>query len=389
MKYPLAINTWDDREIEAAKTVLDSGMYTMGKVTQAFEEEFSGHFGGTHAIFCNSGSSANLLAIAGLCLKKDGLKRGDEVVVPAVSWSTTFTPLGQYGLKLVFVDVNEHDFNINVDRVKEAITKKTRAVMVANLLGMPCDLRELKKICEENDLFLIEDNCESMGAKLDGQYCGTFGEAGTFSTFFSHHMCTVEGGVAMTSDEELHQVMLCVRSHGWTRNLPPKNLIEDKTGNKFHDSFRFVLPGYNLRSNDIFAAVGMEQLKKIDDFVRERKRNWEHMNSLLKDSGLDGSFKLQEASEGKEPSWFGFGFVCEGVDREKVMEKLSASGVECRPIVAGNFCKSPAVQYMDHRIHGDLNATNKIDSKGFFVGNNGTDISESIDYLIDILVSLT
>jgi CDP-6-deoxy-D-xylo-4-hexulose-3-dehydrase len=233
MKYPLATESWGPEEKEIAKSIIDSGKCTMGSYTKQFEKEFAQKMGSKYAIFVNSGSSANLLAVAAFFFRKNGLslKVGDEVIVPAVSWSTTYYPLQQYGLKLKFVDVNIHDFNISVDEIKKAITPNTKAIMAVNILGMPCDFDAIKSLCTENKLILIEDNCESLGATyttlINGKYlnkqCGTFGDVGTTSSFFSHHISTIEGGFCLTDDEELAHIIISLRAHGWLRNLPDKN----------------------------------------------------------------------------------------------------------------------------------------------------------------------
>jgi len=362
----------------------------MGKVTKEFEYQFAKKFDSKYAVFSNSGSSANLLAVAALTFCKGGLKPGDEVIVPAVSWSTTYYPLQQYGLKLVFVDIGL-DLNISCDEVEKAITKNTKAIMAVNLLGMPCDFDRLEKICDDHDLFLIEDNCESMGAKFHGKQCGTFGDVGTFSTFFSHHICTVEGGMTVTDNEELYQIMLSVRSHGWTRHLPDINHLENKTGDPFHDSFRFLLPGYNLRNNDVFSAIGIIQLDKLDGIVDQRRKNAEYLNRVFNVDcgGRVNNVVMSQINDCgvayKESSWFGFSFICDTNNRSNVVKSLMSSNIECRPIVAGNFCKNPVIKYMDHRIVGDLRVANVIDSQGFFIGNNGDDLMKEIDYFIEVL----
>lgn len=389
MKYPLATETWTEVEKNAAKEVIDSGMCTMGKITLEFEKKFAEKFGSKYAVFSNSGSSANLLAVAALIFKKNGLKPGDEVIVPAVSWSTTYYPLQQYGLKLVFVDIG-HDLNISCFEIEKAITKKTKAIMAVNLLGMPCDFDWLVETCERNNLFLIEDNCESMGAKYKGKQCGTIGDIGTYSTFFSHHICTVEGGMTVTDNEELYHIMLSVRSHGWTRHLPSENTLENKTGDPFKDSFRFILPGYNLRNNDIFSAIGIHQLDKLDGIVKRRCENAVYMDKVFNvDNGgcINGVVMCHSTADigVRDSSWFGFSFICNSKNRDQVVKALMESNIECRPIVAGNFCKNPVIKYMDHRIVGDLMVSNMVDEQGFFIGNNADDITKEIDYFIDIL----
>jgi CDP-6-deoxy-D-xylo-4-hexulose-3-dehydrase len=380
MKYPLATETWTQEEKDVAKAVIDSGMCTMGKITKEFEEKFAEYVGSKYAVFSNSGSSANLLAVASLMFAENGLKPGDEVIVPAVSWSTSFYPLQQYGLKLVFVDISPDDLNIDVEKVKQAITPKTQAILAVDLLGMPCRYMELAAFCMVHKLWLIEDSCESMGAKYMNKHCGTFGDVGTFSTFFSHHICSVEGGVTVTDNEELYHIMLSLRSHGWTRHLPDKNLVEDKIGNPFKDSFRFVLPGYNLRNNDVFAAIALKQLEKLDGFVEQRRKNEEYLRLHM--SPTPNAIQIQHDSEHTTSSWFGFAFKSK--NRDKFIKKLAENNIETRPIVAGNFCNNPVIKYMNYRIEGTLDVADDISDNGFFIGNNSEDLSKEIEHFIKI-----
>ena len=273
-KYSLATTTWDNKEIEAIHRVIDSDFYSMGKEVKAFEEEFAKLFGSKYAIMVNSGSSANLIAVGALMFsKKYNLQAGDEVIVPAVSWATTYTPLQQYGLKLKFVDIDLDTLNLDLDEVEKAIGEKTKAIFAVNLLGNPNDFDRLLDICEKNNLILIEDNCESMGATYNNKQAGTFGVMGTFSTFFSHHIATMEGGVVVTDDEELRDILLCLRAHGWTRNLPEDTQLYTKNEDDFYEMFNFILPGYNLRPLEMEAAIGREQLKKLKMIIENRQVN--------------------------------------------------------------------------------------------------------------------
>lgn len=395
MKYPLATSSWNNEEKEAAKTIIDSGMCTMGNVTLEFEKKFAAHFGSKYAVFSNSGSSANLLAVSAFLYRKNGLalKPGDEVIVPAVSWSTSYYPITQIGCTLKFVDINIHDFNISIEEVKKAIGPKTKAILAVNLLGMPCDLIGLKAICKEYNLIFIEDNCESMGASYVNKQCGSFADIGTHSLFFSHIISSVEGGVCVTDDEELYQTMICLRAHGWLRNLPNENHIHNKSGNYFEDTFKFVLPGYNVRPNDIFASIGLEQLKKVDSLVEWRQKNALYLEDCLMVNPELSSFKLQDVAsdhevDHKASSWFGFGFLSTQIDRMKVINHLTNHDIESRPIVAGNFCKNPVIKWMPHSIQGYLPNAKIIDEQGFFIGNNGEDLTEQIDYFIDVMKKL-
>ncbi|VEB45330.1 UDP-4-amino-4-deoxy-L-arabinose--oxoglutarate aminotransferase [Chromobacterium violaceum] len=208
MHYPLASTTWDQNEYAAIQRVIESGMFSMGKEVYAFEQAFAEWVGCKYVVMVNSGSSANLAMIGALFLETKPLKAGDEVIVPAVSWSTTYYPLQQYGLKLKFVDIDKETLNFNLDHLEKAITGETKAILAVNLLGNPNDFKRIQNIIEGRNIILLEDNCESMGAQLDGKQAGTFGLMGTFSTFFSHHIATMEGGGIMTDDEELYHIYL-------------------------------------------------------------------------------------------------------------------------------------------------------------------------------------
>ncbi len=380
MRYPLAHSTWDGEERQAIQEVLSSGLLTMGRKVQQFEEEFANHFRAKYAVMVNSGSSANLLAVAATRYsKKHTLLPGDEVLVPAVSWGTTYFPFHQYGLKLRYVDIDLDSLNIDLEQVEAAITPKTRAICAVNLLGAPNDFDRLQAICDRHDLLLLEDNCESMGSTYDGRFTGTFGCMGTFSLYFSHHLCTIEGGVVVTDDKELYHILLSMRAHGWTRNLPAQNSIEDKSGDRFEDAFRFVLPGYNVRPCELNGAIGVEQLTKLPRFLEARRRNAKLFVQEL--SGLKG-IRLQQSVG--DSSWFGFSLVLEGAlsgRRRELVAHLTEAGIECRPIVAGNFTKNPAADLMESSTHGELVNATKIDVDGFFVGNHHYDLTDQISHL--------
>lgn len=380
-KYPLATSSWDSAELAAIDRVVASDMYSMGPEVKTFEDQFAEQFGSKFAVMVNSGSSANLLMTAALFYTKTPhLQRGDEIIVPAVSWSTTYYPLAQYGLVQKFVDIDLGSLNYDMDALAEAITDKTRAIMVVNLLGNPNDFARLQQIIAGRDIVVIEDNCESMGATFQGKEAGTFGVMGSFSAFFSHHISTMEGGIVVTDDEELYHVMLSLRAHGWTRNLPKFNHVTgEKSDDPFEESFRFVLPGYNLRPLEMSGAIGQEQLKKLPGLIKGRRQNGELVQQKL---GQHPVFQIQE--EIGESSWFGFSLVLRPgaeIDRPEFVRRLSALGFECRPIVAGNFTKNAVMKHIEHQIHGDLVNADYIDSKGLFVGNHHYPLSEAIDEL--------
>jgi len=378
-KFPLAAASWDKEEIDAMQRVIASGMFTMGANVQAFERDFAQYIGSRHCVMVNSGSSANLLMVAALFYTNNPalkLQRGDEVVVPAVSWSTTYYPLYQYGLKIKFVDIDRHTLNYDLEQLEQAVTNKTRAIMVVNLLGNPNDFDRINQIIVGRDIVLIEDNCESMGAKFNGKHAGTFGVLGSFSSFFSHHISTMEGGLIVTDDEELYQILLSLRAHGWTRNLPEHNLVcGDKSDDPFEESFRFVLPGYNVRPLELEGALGVEQLKRLPKMVEERRNNGKLLQAALSDHP-----ELLIQCETGESSWFGFSLVIRPgskLTRKALVAKLNDIGFECRPIVAGNFAKNEVVKYFDSEVHGSLKNADYIDHNGLFIGNHHYPIPEA------------
>ncbi len=378
--YPLASSTWDDKEIAAIQKVIDSNMFTMGKYVEEYEKQFAAFFGSKYAVMVSSGSAANLLMIASLFFtKNDSLKleRGDEVIVPAVSWSTTYFPLQQYGLKVKFVDIDNDTLNLDLVKLEQAITPKTRAILAVNLLGNPNDFLAIKKIIAGKNITLLEDNCESMGAIFDNKHAGTFGVIGTFSSFFSHHIATMEGGCLVTDDEELYHILLCLRAHGWTRNLPDTNLVSGtKSKDSFEESFKFILPGYNVRPLEMSGAIGIEQLKKLPEFIKKRRENGAYFQELFTDHPF---LKIQK--EVGQSSWFGFSLVLKDdaeFERKQLVTNLIENGIECRPIVTGNFAKNEVIQYFDYEISGTLENAENIDKNGFFVGNHQIDIKETL-----------
>jgi dTDP-4-amino-4,6-dideoxygalactose transaminase len=382
-RYELASTTWDQAEYDAMQRVIATGQFTMGKTVGAFEAAFADTVGSQYAVMVNSGSSANLLMVAALMYRKEGaLQPGDEVIVPAVSWPTTYYPLAQYGLKLKFVDIDPLTLNYDLAALKAAVTDHTRCLMVVNLLGNPNDFDQLKAIIGPRNIVMIEDNCESLGSCYNGKQGGTFGLMGSYSSFFSHHISTMEGGLIATDDEELYHILLCLRSHGWTRNLPIENKVcGTKSDNAFEEAFRFILPGYNVRPGEIHAAIGIEQLKKLPDIIRVRRENAAYFVSRFANHDL---FDIQQ--EIGESSWFGFSFVIKphvtGLTRAKVIARLEAARIDCRPIVAGNFAKNEVCKHFDYTVHGgSLPYATRIDERGFFVGNHHYPIQDKIDYL--------
>lgn len=382
-KFPLATSSWGQEEQDAMQRVIASGVFTMGENVKTFEQDFAGYVGSKNCVMVNSGSSAILLMVAALFYTKNPklkLSRGDEVIVPAVSWSTTYYPLYQYGLKIKFVDIDLNTLNYDLDQLEQAVTDKTRAIMAVNLLGNPNDFNRINKIIDGRDIILMEDNCESMGAKYECKHAGTFGVMGGYSSFFSHHISTMEGGLIVTDDEELYQILLSLRAHGWTRNLPKQNLVcSDKNDDLFEESFRFVLPGYNVRPLEIEGALGVEQVKRLPDLISARRDN----GSLFQ-SKMTNHPDIMIQQEIGESSWFGFSLVIRPgskLTRQVLVVKLKEFGFECRPIVAGNFAKNEVVKYFNSEVYGSLRNAEHIDQNGLFVGNHHYPIPQAFEVL--------
>ena len=383
-KYPLATSTWDENELNAIQSVVDKNMYTMGDSVLKFEKDFAQFVGSKYSVMVNSGSSANLLAVAALFYTKNPKrKRGDEVIVPAVSWSTTYYPLYQYGLKLKFVDVDLQTLNFDLKQLEKAITDQTKMILAVNLLGNPNDFGVIQKIIEGKDIILVEDNCESMGAEYKGKQAGTFGFVGTYSTFFSHHMSTMEGGLITTDDKEVYHVLISLRAHGWTRHLPKENLVSNKSDDWFEESFRFLLPGYNVRPIEMSGAIGIEQLKKLPLFLENRRANAKFFVKLFENSK---DFYVQENTGNS--SWFGFSLIIKptsSLKRSDIIKRLTDHNIECRPIVSGDFTKNKVLEYFNYELFGEMTNAKYLDENGFFVGNHQIDIKKEIQHLHDVL----
>ena len=382
--YPLATSTWDEEELKAIQSVIDSDKFTMGQFVNSFENNFGKFIKRKYCVMVSSGSAANLLYIVSLFYtKKPRLKIGDEVIVPAVSWSTTFFPLQQFGLKLKFVDIDLNTLNYDLDSLESSISPNTRMIVAVNLLGNPNDFDKINNLIKNKNIILFEDNCESLGAEFKGKQTGTFGLLGTFSTYFSHHISTMEGGFVTTDNEELYHILLSIRAHGWTRNLPRENHVANKSDNWFEESFRFVLPGYNVRPVEMSGAIGLKQLKKLPSFLKNRRNNANLFVSLFKDHP---DFIIQKEIE--KSSWFGFSLIIKPDSKRKrsdVINILEKNKVEYRPIVTGNFVKNDVLKYFDYSIHKKLKNADHLHDNGFFVGNSHENLSKNIKFLKKIL----
>jgi CDP-6-deoxy-D-xylo-4-hexulose-3-dehydrase len=384
--YDLASSSWGQEELDALQRVIASGQLTMGPCVRQFEEAFAAKFGLKHALMVSSGSAANLVGVAALFHKRDRpLHRGDEVIVPSISWATTYYPLQQYGLRLRFVDVDLFTLNIDVSQLERALTPRTRMVVAVSILGNPCALDELRAFCDRHGLYLFEDNCESMGATLDGKPCGSFGHVNTFSSFFSHHISTMEGGVLATDDTELYHLARSMRAHGWTRDLPEDTTIYERRADDFFEAYRFILPGYNARPLELAGAVGVEQLKKLDGMIAIRRDNAALFQSLFEG---DERFIIQRELPRARSSWFSFTVILNpklDIDRQRVMTALKEAGIGFRIITGGCFLRHDVIKYFEYDTVGEIVNANIAHDRGFFVGNHPRELRPQIERLRQVL----
>ena len=381
--YPLASSTWGQEEIQAINQVIESDMYTMGGAVKQFEQEYANHFGHGYAVMCNSGSSANLLMLSLLKLK---YKLTGDIIVPAVGWSTSYFPVNQNGFKLNFVDVDPQTFNIDTNKIESAITPNTSAIMAINLLGNPCDFDAIYKIADKYNLFVIEDNCESMGARYNNKYTGSHGIIGTQSLFFSHHLQTMEGGIVTVDNLEDADWLRSLRAHGWCRDLSDQNTLFKKTGG-WKDNFTFVTPGYTVRPLEMSGAIGSVQLKKWGSIMSARIKNKDY---FFEKFGDEKYFKLQKTFG--ESSWFSFGCICTGPlkgRRDELVNEFTKSGIQSRPLASGNWMKQPVMNMLEYIDNKDYEGADEIENEGFFVGNGLQDISKGIDAMYEVVKKLT
>lgn len=375
MNYPLASSYWDEDELTAIQNVINSDMYTMGTYVKQFEQAFANEMNIKHAIMVNSGSSANLLMLNSLKVKYNW--KNANIIVPAVAWSTTYYPIEQIGAKLNFVDIDRDTMNIDPNKVIESIDSNTKAIMAVNLLGNPADLNALRQIANDYNLILLEDNCESFGATLNNKFMGTFGDIGTYSFFFSHHLQTMEGGMVVTNDDDIANIIRSSRAHGWIRDLPNDNRWYNKKGDKFKEPFIFAIPGYSVRPLEMSGAIGLSQLNKWKKNVNQRIENWNVFKTIF--SKLD--CKIQKQISGAISSWYGFSILIK--NRDYIVKELMDDGIQLRPIMTGNMLRQPVMKYFNDPIipkEGCPNA-DYIDDNGFFLGNHPYDISNDLEQI--------
>ena len=335
---------------------------TMGPEVFAFEREFADWCGTAHGVMSNSGSSANLLMLAAM-VESGRLRRGDEVLVPAVGWSTSLFPVAQVGLVPVLVDVDEDTLCLDPDRAAEAMGPRTQAALAVHLLGMPADCAALQAL----GLEVLEDACAAPGAERQGRRAGRLGRAATFSFFFSHHITTFEGGITVTDDEALADTMRSLRAHGWVRERGDRAALAAQSP-EIDDRFLFVSTGYNLRPTELAGAVGRVQLRRLDGFLQRRQRNHRRWCELLQDLPV----RLFPEPEGVRSAAFAFAVLLPvGVDRAAVQAHLEARGIATRPISGSNLARQPAfARIPGARVAGPLVVADAVHERGLFVGNS-------------------
>ena len=366
-----------EEEINEVMNCLKSGMYTQGKLVDSFEKKFAEWNGSKYGIMVNSGSSANLLMV--LMLKeKYGLKAGDEVLVPVVTWPTTVYPIFQNGLVPVFCDVDK-SFNLDINSIKRMVSERTKAIFLVHLLGQPAKIKEIKDFCEEKNLVLIEDCCESTGAKVDGVKVGNFGVMGSFSFYFGHHMTTIEGGMVVTNDFEVYDLLKSARSHGWVKGSKRTELYPEFE----NKSFLFDVEGYNLRSTNLNAAVGLVQLNKLDEWITKRLENHQYFLEKISTMGL----KHQRVNLNETSSFCLAVIFNSKEERDYILKNLATKEIESRPIVAGNLLKQPVFRSKNFRADQTTQA-DIIHENGIYLPNNQFINKEKIDYMISSLKEL-
>lgn len=379
--------TFGPDEISAMVEQLLSTRVTMGPVVKAFEQSFCDLLGYKHGVSNNSGSSANLLMISALTnpLTEGHLKPGDEVILPALTWSTSLWPLTQRGLVPVFVDSCPKTLNILPEAIEKAITDKTKAIMAVPVYGNPCDMDAIVDICQKHDLTLIEDCCESMGATYDGKAVGSFGRVASFSFYYSHHITTLEGGICLTSDHDLAEAMRIIRAHGWVRQTEdPEKWLEKHPG--YDPKFLFVNEGYNLRLTEPQASMGLVQIGKLSNFVKARQKNAAFfMQALEKYSDI---FSFHKTTAKAEHSWFGFTVMVNEsapFSRDEIRHHLESNGIETRPIIAGNLALQPGTKLFPHRVAGSLDGANTVMDQGFSFACHQSLTEEAKAYVVHVL----
>ncbi len=398
---PYAGRVYDEAEVIAAVEASLDFWLTLGPYGDAFTELLAKRVGVRYAILTNSGSSANLLAVAALTSPKLArpLRPGDEVITLAAGFPTTVNPLVHYGLIPVFVDVLPRTYGADPDVVREAIGPRTRAIMMAHTLGNPFELDAIQELCRRHELYLIEDNCDALGSRYRGRWTGTFGDLATQSFYPPHHITMGEGGAVLTSSGKLKMLVESFRD--WGRDCWCAPGKANTCGKRFDwqlgdlpkgydHKYIYSHRGYNLKPTDLQAAIGLAQLGKLDQFVAARRRHWQVLHDAC--APLEEFLELAEPTPHSEPSWFGFALVVkEGAPftREALVRRLEARQIQTRMLFGGNLLKQPAYRDVPHRIVGELRQTDRVLEQGCWVGVYPGLSAAQLQYLADALVEET
>ena len=361
---------------------------TMGQNNKIYENRFAAYLGSPHVLSCNSGSSANLLIIFSL-IESGMLQKGDRVIVPALSWSTTIFPLLQAGLIPVILDQSNQDFNIDLNMVDDQARRHDiKAIMLIHTYGCPVNMDSLINICEKHNLLLIEDTCESMGARWGEQYAGTFGLASSFSTYYSHHICTLEGGLVSTNDVKLNSVMQSVRSHGWVRHLSSNDKIFQDNPD-IDAGFLFNHVGFNIRLSEPQAAMGIEQLKLLDSFILQRRKIGSLYQQRL--TAELPSVRLQKVHSHAYHSYFGFPILfTSGLDVAQykfIRGYLLDHGIESRPFLAGNFINQPVMRSLNFEKPYSCNVADNLGRSAIAIPCHQSISTQQANHIVDTLVN--
>ena len=378
--FPLMERTFTSDDIVAAVETLLGGQLTMHDRVRLLEERFAAAVGAPHAVMVNSGSSANLLAVGAAAnpLRERHLRTGCEVLVPAVCWSTSVWPLVQAGFSPVFVDVDPHTLNVSVDDLRRKLTPRTGAIMVVHVLGNGCNMDAINAIAAEHELVVIEDACESLGTLSHGRTVGTHGHFGTYSFYYSHHMTTGEGGMVVCKTLADHDLLLCLRAHGWSRQLSNRRDIERRNPD-IDSRFLFVNLGYNVRPLEVQAAIGLVQLERLPMMNEARNANRARiLEALHAHPRWRHQFRAAVPDAGAHPAWFGLALLLEEArPLRELLDSLTALGVENRPIISGNFTRQPAWKLLGYDVDpASFPGAEAAHHRGFFIGIQSTPLSE-------------
>ncbi len=368
--YPLIDNPYRPKDINQAIKVLRSSKITSGPKTLEFQNKFSKKIKTNYSLLVNSGSSANLLAMQ--CLinpyRKKRLKQGDEILIPSLCWSTSLWPIIQSGLKPKFVDVEKETLNLDLNDLRKKISTKTKGIMLVHVLGNCTNMNELIDTVKKFNLILIEDTCESLGTTYKDKYLGTFGEFSSFSFYSSHQISSGEGGMVCCKYEEDFEIIKSLRAHGWSRGLKNEKKIA-KNNKQLDKRFIFYNSGFNLRSTDISASIGLSQFKDLDKFIKVRKANRKLIIKIFEKKKLNNFFYIIKENKYVKPSWFGIPIlISKNLKRDKIINNLEKKGVETRPIISGNFLKQPSIKKYKLNKNVKMKNAEYINQKGFFIG---------------------